>query len=102
MGNYKMKTILVTGAAGFIGYHLCEKLLQSSYNVVGLDNINGYYDINLKMARLKELGVTNVSEHQVSVSAKYGDQFHFIKINLEDQKWLPKLFEQYNLDIVCN
>lgn len=97
-----MKTILVTGAAGFIGYHLCEKLLQSSYNVVGLDNINGYYDINLKMARLKELGVTNVSEHQVSVSAKYGDQFHFIKINLEDQKLLPKLFEQYNFDIVCN
>lgn len=102
MGNYKMKTILVTGAAGFIGYHLCEKLLQSSYNVVGLDNINGYYDINLKMARLKELGVTNVSEHQVSVSAKYGDQFHFIKINLEDQKLLPKLFEKFKFDIVVN
>lgn len=102
MGNYKMKTILVTGAAGFIGYHLCEKLLKENYIVVGLDNINGYYDINLKMARLKELGVTNVSEHQVSVSAKYGDQFHFIKINLEDQKLLPKLFEQYNFDIVCN
>ena len=51
-----MKNILVTGAAGFIGYHLCEKLISFGYKVVGLDNINEYYDINLKMARLNNLG----------------------------------------------
>ena len=51
------KKILVTGAAGFIGYHLCEKLLSEGHQVVGLDNINDYYDVNLKLARLKELGI---------------------------------------------
>ena len=97
-----MKRILVTGAAGFIGYHLCEKLLQLGYFVVGLDNINGYYDINLKMARLKELGVTTVFEHKVSQSEKHGAKFHFFKMNLEDQVQLPLLFKNYEFDIVCN
>ena len=97
-----MKRILVTGAAGFIGYHLCEKLIALGYKVVGLDNINGYYDINLKMARLNDLGISNVNEHKVSISEKYGDNFHFIKINLEDQVQLPLLFKLYEFDIVCN
>ena len=59
--NYRLKKnkkILVTGAAGFIGFHLCQKLLKLGYNVVGLDNINDYYDINLKFARLNELGIS--------------------------------------------
>ena len=43
-----MKNILVTGAAGFIGFHLCRKLLHNGYKVIGIDNINDYYDINLK------------------------------------------------------
>lgn len=97
-----MKRILVTGAAGFIGFHLCEKLIGLGYKVVGLDNINGYYDINLKMARLNHLGISNLNEHKVSVSEKYGDNFHFIKINLEDQVQLPQLFKLYDFDIVCN
>lgn len=97
-----MKRILVTGAAGFIGFHLCKKLISLGYKVVGLDNINGYYDINLKMARLNELGISNVNEHKVSISEKYGDDFHFIKINLEDQVQLPLLFKLYEFDIVCN
>lgn len=97
-----MKTILVTGAAGFIGYHLSEKLIKEGYNVVGLDNINGYYDINLKLARLNELGIKTVCEHKVTIGEKHGDQFHFYKINLEDQYQLPKLFKVYNFDCVCN
>jgi len=49
--------ILVTGAAGFIGYHLCKSLIEDGYEVLGVDNINDYYDVNLKYARLKELGI---------------------------------------------
>ena len=49
------KTILVTGSAGFIGFHICKKLIKEKYLVIGIDNINNYYDINLKNARLKEL-----------------------------------------------
>ena len=50
--------ILVTGAAGFIGFHIARKLLDSNFEVIGLDNINDYYDPQLKFDRLKELGVT--------------------------------------------
>ena len=50
--------ILVTGSAGFIGFHLAKKLLQRGDEVVGLDNINDYYDVNLKYARLAELGIS--------------------------------------------
>ncbi|MCM0265178.1 NAD-dependent epimerase/dehydratase family protein, partial [Bacteroides fragilis] len=50
--------LLVTGAAGFIGSHVCKRLLQRGDEVVGLDNINSYYDINLKYGRLSSLGVS--------------------------------------------
>ena len=49
--------ILITGVAGFIGFHLAEKLLKLGYEVVGIDNINDYYDVNLKYARLNKLGI---------------------------------------------
>lgn len=96
------KNVLVTGAAGFIGFHLCLELLKKGYKVVGIDNINGYYDINLKMARLSILGVENLFEGKKTVSTIYGDNFHFFKINLENQILLPKIFESYTFDIVCN
>ena len=96
--------ILVTGAAGFIGYHLCEQLLKLGHDVVGLDNINDYYDVNLKYARLKELGISE-SEIQYNKSINsnsHGDRLQFIKINLEDQENLPTLFEENSFDVVCN
>jgi len=96
--------ILVTGAAGFIGYHLCEQLLKLGHDVIGLDNINDYYDVNLKYARLKELGISE-SEIQYNKSINsnsHGDRLQFIKINLEDQENLPTLFEENSFDVVCN
>ncbi len=94
--------ILVTGSAGFIGYHLCQKLLLQDHEVVGLDNINGYYDINLKMARLAQLGIKDVFENKISKSNIYGDRFQFVKMNLEDRHHLPLLFKEYKFDAVCN
>jgi len=100
-----MQTILVTGAAGFIGFHLTQKLLELGYKVVGIDNINDYYDVNLKYARLKELGIDEdlASDfYRYVLSSKYGDQFCFIRINLEDREELPKLFKTFSFDIACN
>ena len=94
--------ILVTGAAGFIGFHLSKQLIESGHEVVGIDNINNYYDINLKYARLKELGITNVSDNNFVASETFGDSFHFIKMNLEDEIRLPEIFRTYSFDTVCN
>ena len=52
-----MKHILVTGVAGFIGFHTAKKLVMNNYSVIGIDNINNYYDTNLKLDRLNELGI---------------------------------------------
>ena len=65
--------ILVTGTAGFIGYHLALKLLQRGDTVIGLDNINDYYDVNLKYARLNELGISKaeIIENKLISSKTY-------------------------------
>lgn len=100
-----MQKILVTGAAGFIGYHLCNKLLEMNYQVVGLDNINDYYDVNLKYARLKELGIESQAAsvfNECVISTKYGSRFCFFRVNLEDRHELPNLFEKYTFDCVIN
>jgi UDP-glucuronate 4-epimerase len=95
--------ILVTGAAGFIGYHLCEKLISLGHAVFGLDNINDYYDINLKLARLSQLGVEIIPvENITAISKKHGDNFKFIKLNLQDRENLSELFKIEKFDSVCN
>src|SRR5690554_2079250 len=98
------KRILVTGAAGFIGYHLCQQLISLGHKVVGLDNINDYYDVGLKYGRLSELGIpkTEVQYNVLVPSSIPGSQFQFVKMNLEDQTNLPLLFEQQQFDLVCN
>jgi UDP-glucuronate 4-epimerase len=96
--------ILVTGTAGFIGYHLAKKLLERGDVVVGLDNINDYYDVNLKYARLNELGIRCHSEldsESLVQSLKYPNHT-FIKANLEDSQAINNLFESEKFDSVCN
>jgi UDP-glucuronate 4-epimerase len=96
--------VLVTGAAGFIGYHLSEQLIAQGYQVVGLDNLNDYYDVNLKFGRLAQLGI---AEHQIDYnvkisSSKHGAQFSFIQLNLEDNQAIDHLFAAEKFDLVCN
>ena len=97
--------VLVTGAAGFIGYHLCEALLQKNLKVIGLDNINDYYDVNLKYRRLEKLGISRNSAEKFNVTSKsetHGNRFSFVRMELENREALPKLFEEENIQIVCN
>jgi UDP-glucuronate 4-epimerase len=96
-----MKKILVTGAAGFIGYHVCEHLLKMGFQVFGLDNINDYYDVNLKLARLKNLGIS-IGKKPKTESTLHKSNFQFIKLNLEDREGLNELFINEKFDAVCN
>ena len=95
--------ILVTGTAGFIGYHLAKKLLELGHEVVGYDNINDYYDTNLKYARLSELGIKKdqIKENELVQSLSY-PKHKFIKANLEDSETLNKLFKTEKFDAICN
>jgi len=83
-----MSKILVTGASGFIGSHLCHRLLADGHNVVGLDNLNDYYNVRLKKDRLRRLEVQ--------------PDFCFIKMDLVDRENLSELFAQERFDIVAN
>lgn len=83
-----MPRILVTGAAGFIGFYLSERLLQDGHDVLGIDNLNDYYDVNLKLARLDIL--------------KQHSCFQFAKVALEDKENLDKIFAEFKPDCVIN
>ena len=83
-----MKKILVTGAAGFIGFHTSLKLLKLKKKVIGLDNLNNYYDPNLKLSRLKIL--------------QKNKNFTFKKIDLRDEKKLKKIFQKNKIEKVLN
>jgi len=83
-----LETVLVTGAAGFIGFHLTKKLIAEGYYVVGIDNINDYYDVSLKEDRLRIL--------------KEPDDFSFSKISLEDNDSIKKIFSDNKIDYVIN
>ena len=95
--------ILVTGSAGFIGYHLTKKLLERGDEVIGIDNINDYYDVTLKYGRLKELGIDedSIEKGNTTVSTLYL-KHTFIKLDLSDREGMAKLFETYSFDSVCN
>lgn len=97
--------ILVTGAAGFIGFHLCKHFLEKGYIVLGLDNINDYYDVNLKYSRLLELGIERKKSKEWNVlvpSEIYKGSFSFVRMNLEDKEALSDLFKNEEFTMVCN
>ena len=97
--------ILVTGAAGFIGYHVCKLLLKENYTVIGLDNINDYYDVNLKYKRLEELGIEQEDAEQFHYKSSSNDdsiKFSFVRMNLENRDALAPLFAEEKFDVVCN
>lgn len=99
-----MKKILVTGAAGFIGSFLVKALAENNFEVVGLDNLNEYYDINLKYGRLKFLcGIEQqeIKDGAFCQSAIY-PCLRFIKADITDRQFIPKLFAEEHFDIVCN
>jgi UDP-glucuronate 4-epimerase len=95
--------ILITGTAGFIGFHLAKRLLNENWDVVGLDNINDYYDVNLKYARLAQTGIERqIIEYNKIIQSSNFPKYRFIKLNLEDRENLHKLFQKENFDFVCN
>ena len=84
----KFNNVLVTGAAGFIGYHLCLRLLQDGCTVTGIDNLNPYYDVSLKEARLERLTPF--------------ENFSFFKIDIADKEALDNIFKSSKFDVVVN
>lgn len=99
----KNKKVLVTGALGFIGFHLVNRLINEGYSVVGIDNINSYYDVRLKYAKLPLLGIEETQIWSDSVfQSKLFPDFKFLKLDITDRYHLEKLFEVEAFDIVCN
>jgi UDP-glucuronate 4-epimerase len=93
------KTVLITGIAGFIGFHLAKKL-SDTFFVIGLDNLNNYYDINLKIDRLKELGINIDNNCLHFKSSTYPIDFY--KIDLNDNKSLLTLLNNNKIDCIIH
>lgn len=96
-------TYLVTGAAGFIGYHVCTRLRARGDTVVGLDSINDYYDPGLKTDRLRELGVENSTLGLGdSTQSVLNERFVFIRAKIEEREFLDSVFASHQFDCVLH
>ena len=98
-----MQKILVTGTAGFIGFHLTNRLVKEGFEVVGLDIINDYYDINLKYSRLEFLGI---AKEQIELNEKAVSGIHsnlsFIKADLANHEFIVEMMQSESFDYVVN
>src|SRR5690606_30914156 len=95
--------ILITGTAGFIGFHLAKKMLERGDEIIGLDSINDYYDIRVKYGRLSETGIEKEKiEYNKLISSSLHPKYQFIQLNLEDKANLDKLFAEHKFDKVIN
>jgi UDP-glucuronate 4-epimerase len=95
--------ILVTGTAGFIGYHLAEALLAEGHEIVGLDSINDYYDAGLKLARLRNHGIdaADMAFHDMRKSITHGT-YRFVKADLADHDFIVGFMREERFDYVVN
>ena len=86
--NFDFKNVLVTGAAGFIGYHLCQQLLKGDVQITGIDNLNSYYDVGLKKDRLNNY--------------LHAPNFKFVQMDIADRSAMQDLFQNNKFDVVVN
>ncbi len=95
--------VLVTGSAGFIGFHFVNKLLKEGIRVIGIDNINDYYQTELKFARLRDAGISreSVNWHK-KVTSTINPDYSFIRMNLENGEEISRLYETEQFDHVVN
>ncbi len=96
--------VLVTGVAGFIGFHFTEKLVKKGYEVVGIDNLNSYYDVNLKIDRLKLLGIhhDNILKSERIIESDFYPSLKFLKLDVTDLNGLNEIFKSENFTHVVN
>ncbi len=98
-----MKKVLVTGTAGFIGFHLTDRLVKEGFEVIGLDIINDYYDLNLKYSRLNYLGIEKdqIRLNKKVSSNKYSN-LNFIQSDLADHEYIVEMMSSESFDYVVN
>ena len=97
------KKVLITGIAGFIGYHTAKLFVKNGYEVIGIDNLNDYYDIKLKFDRINDLGINDklISFNEKKISTKF-KSLSFIKLDITDNINLRVLFEKEKFDFVIH
>lgn len=94
--------VLVTGAAGFIGYHVSKMLLERGDQVVGFDSINDYYEVSLKYGRLSKLGISKTDADSKHAQSSFFPSFKFIKGDLQDYSLIEKILKKEKFDVVCH
>lgn len=95
--------VLITGTAGFIGFHLVKRLVSENFSIVGIDSINDYYDVKLKFDRLSQCGIPkHLIEYNKAIESQIFNNYTFIQLNLEDTESLQSVFNTYEFDYVIN